>query len=305
MADKALALLRVRADGVYVDATVGAGGHAALIAAQLSGGRLIGLDRDAEAVSVARERLARFPRVRVYHANYSALDAVLAECKVGRVDGILLDAGVSSMQLDTASRGFSFQLDGPLDMRMDRCTGMDAASWLAGASRDEIARTLRLYGDIGPAGRIARAIAARRDAGRLTRTSDLVEAVTEALDFVAATPAEVRTVFQAVRMAVNEELKHLEQGLVQASRVLAPGGRLVVITFHSGEDRVVKRLFREWSRASVLLRPDGRIQSRSAPRMRLVTRKPLTPEPAEVEVNPRAKSARMRAVEHIAMEPES
>ncbi len=299
MADEALALLRVRPDGVYVDLTVGAGGHAERIASCLTTGRLIGLDRDAEAVALARERLASHAVAQIFHANYSALDTVLSECDVKTVDGVLLDAGVSSMQLDTPSRGFSFQSDGPLDMRMDARDGTDAAGWLRQASQSEIARVLREYGDIGPAGRIARAIVARREANRLERTGDLADAVAEALDFVSTQPEELRTVFQAIRMAVNEELNHLERGLALAARHLAPRGRLVAITFHSGEDRVVKRLFQQWSRMAVHLRPDGRVQRRQAPRMRLITRKPVTAQAAEIQANPRAKSAKMRALERL------
>ncbi len=299
MADEALALLRVHSDGVYVDLTVGAGGHAERIAACLTTGRLIGLDRDAEAVALAQKRLASHAVARIFHANYSALDAVLSECDVKTVDGVLLDAGVSSMQLDTPSRGFSFQLDGPLDMRMDTRDATDAAGWLRQASQSEIARVLREYGDIGPAGRIARAIVARRAANRLERTGDLADAVAEALDFVSTRPEELRTVFQAIRMAVNEELNHLGQGLTLAARHLAPGGRLVVISFHSGEDRVVKRLFQQWSRTTVHLRPDGRLLRKEAPHMRLLTRKPMTPQAEEIRANPRAKSARIRVLERL------
>ncbi len=301
MLQESVDLLRLRGDGVYVDATVGAGGHAEHIAARLTSGRLIGLDRDPTALVLARQRLAPYACVSLHQANYSELRSVLDACGVDAVDGVLIDAGVSSMQLDTADRGFSFQLDGPLDMRMDTTASVDAAAWLARASREELESALRRYGDVGPVGRIAKAILARRDANRLKRTSDLAAAVAEALPFVSSTPDEVRTVFQAVRMAVNEELKHLELGLRQAAQALAPGGRLAAIAFHSGEDRVVKQVFRDLTRPQTRLLPDGRVLEREAPLLRLVLTKPLTPSASEILLNPRAKSAKLRVVERMEM----
>ncbi len=299
MAETALELMRIRPDGVYVDATSGAGGHGARIAAKLRGGRLISLDRDQEAVTMSAARLAPYSCATVVKANYSDLDEVLRDAGIAALDGVLFDLGVSSMQLDTASRGFSFQADGPLDMRMDNSAPTDAQAWLAGASREEIYSALRDYGDVGPAGRIADKIRARVACGQMTRTSDLAAAVTEALDFVSGTPVEVRTVFQAIRMAVNEELKHLDAGLRQAGAKLAPTGRIVAITFHSGEDRVVKQLFRAWTRPEVRLAPDGRVKEKRAPTMKLATRKPVLPTADEIARNPRSKSAKVRAVERI------
>lgn len=298
MVEEAISLLRIRPDGVYVDATTGAGMHSERIAGLLAGGRLLALDRDAAAVALSRERLSRFSCASVIKANYSELRAVLASQGITAVDGVLLDAGVSSMQIDQAERGFSLQADGPLDMRMDTTEERDAAAWLARSDCDEIEDVLREYGDVRPAGRIARAIVARCKANQMRRTSDLAAAVREALDFVTSDPDEIRTVFQAVRIAVNEELKHLELGLRQAAQSLAAGGRLVVISFHSGEDRVVKRIFQELTRPSVQLYPDGRIREKTAPRFRLAAPKPLLPTPAEMRANSRSKSAKMRAIEH-------
>ena len=300
MMDEALRLLRVIPEGTYVDATAGAGGHAAQIASRLSGGRLIALDRDPAAIELAAKRLQAYSCVTLVKANYSELLSVLSRLGIASVDGILLDAGVSSVQLDTPERGFSLQSDGPLDMRMDTTAPRDAASLLAESSREEIAAMLRNYGDVAPAGRIARVIAERCKAGRMQRTSDLAEAVREALDFVTADPDEIRTVFQAVRIAVNEELNHLEQGLRQGAAALAVGGRLVAISFHSGEDRVVKNVFRSLTRPSIQLYPDGRIRKKSAPELKLVVSKPLTPSDEETRNNPRSKSAKMRAIERIA-----
>lgn len=299
MAEEALDLLRIRSEGIYVDATGGAGGHAAQIASRLHQGRLVVIDRDPDAVAMLHERLGAYSNVEILQGNYSAMDTLLSVAGTNVADGVLFDLGVSSMQLDTPERGFSFQSDGPLDMRMDTTESVDAVRWLARASQPELVQALREYGDVGPAGRIAKKIIARREACRLSRTGDLVEAVTEALDFVTSTPLEVRTVFQAVRMAVNEELKHLETGLQRAASLLVPGGRIVAITFHSGEDRVVKQVFRGWTRPENVLAPDGRIIEKRVPMMKQVLKKPMVPSAEEIARNSRAKSAKVRAVERI------
>jgi 16S rRNA (cytosine1402-N4)-methyltransferase len=293
----AIEALRIHPGGVYVDATAGLGGHSEAIARQLQGGRLISLDRDPAAVAKARARLAPYPSVMVVQSNYGLMAEALDALGVDLVDGILLDAGVSSMQLDTADRGFSFQGDGPLDMRMDTTEARDAATLLADSSAAELAAVLRTFGDVNQAGRIASAIVRRREAGQLARTSDLVAAVKEALPFVNGVPEEVRTVFQAVRMAVNQELHWLEAGLRQGMDRLRPGARFVVISFHSGEDRVVKDIFREASRPVRTLYPDGRTKEERPPRLRVITPKPVQADATETAANPRAKSARMRVAE--------
>lgn len=305
LAEAAIELLSVRPEGVYVDCTVGAGGHAERVAQRLTTGRLIGLDRDATALALARERLAGYAGVELVHRNYRELAEVLAGRGVDAVDGVLIDAGVSSMQLDAAERGFSFQETGPLDMRMDPSQTLTAARWLAQASRDELVETLKTLGDVRPAGRVADAIVARREAGRMATTGDLAEAVREALPFVKGMPEEVRTVFQAVRMAVNEELGGLREGVEQAAKALRPGGRMVVIAFHSGEDRVVKRFIREASRPRRELLPDGRVARVTPPMLRDLTGKPVRPDAAETAANPRAASARLRAAERLPGEAES
>jgi 16S rRNA (cytosine1402-N4)-methyltransferase len=299
MAEAALAGLNIRPEGTYVDCTAGAGGHAALIAAQLSGGQLIALDRDESAVALATERLDPFPQARVIHANYGQLGEVLDELGMTTVDGILIDAGVSSMQLDRAERGFSFQGDGPLDMRMDTSQGLPARKRLPSYTVDELTKILKVYGDVRPAKRIARQILARAEGGTLNTTEDLRQAVCEALDFVKGTPDEIRTVFQAIRMAVNEELENLEQGIRAGIERLNAGGRLVVLSFHSGEDRVVKQLFKTYSQKHQELFPDGRVKSEQTPLLKRVTRKPLLPEEEEVRRNPRAKSVKLRIVERL------
>lgn len=297
MAGAALEWLRVREDGTYVDCTAGAGGHSERIAERLTTGRVVALDRDPAAVALSRKRLARFPRVTVVHRNYGELAAALADLEIPHVDGVLLDAGLSSVQLDDPERGFSFQQEGTLDMRMDTTQDMDAARFLASADERTLVAALRDFGDVGPARRIAKAIVRRRAQGAMRTTGDLKRAVCEALHFVHGTPDEVRTVFQAVRMAVNKELKWLEAGLRQAIEVLAPGGRLVVIAFHSGEDRIVKNVMRDASRPSRELFPDGRVKAVTPPMLTLLTRKPVQPSAEEVRDNPRAKSALLRAAE--------
>lgn len=299
LAIPSLAWLNVWPDGVYVDCTVGAGGHSELIAERLATGRLIALDRDPLAVDLASRRLAKYPCVKVLHRNYGELGEILRTEGFDRVDGILLDAGVSSMQLDTAGRGFTFQACGPLDMRMDTSRGPTAAEFLASVDEDELLRILKDYGDVGPAKRIVAAIVARRRANALTTTQDLSDAVAEALTFVKGVPQETRTVFQAVRIAVNDELKWLVEGLRQAVAALKPHGRLVVITFHSGEDRIVKNVMRESSRPRRELYPDGRVRETVPPLLKILTTRPETPSEDELRANPRAHSAKLRVAERL------
>lgn len=295
----ALDWLRVRPDGVYVDCTAGYGGHAELIAQRLTSGRLLALDRDPEAVERVRRRLSKFPQADVVHANYSELTAVLRERHIAEVDGVLIDAGMSSAQLDDPRRGFAFQADGPLDMRLDTGQSATARDLLMRATESELVELLRAYGDVRPAKRIARAIVQRREQGRMNTTADLRDAVHEALSFVTGTPDEVRTVFQAVRIAVNDEYAHLEAGLRAGIDALAPGGRIVAISFHSGEDRIVKNILREESRPRREFHPDGRIAAERPPRLHVLTHKPVTADAAELAANPRAHSARLRAAERL------
>lgn len=297
MASEVLAALRIHPAGTYVDGTAGAGGHSSLLAQQLSGGRLLALDRDPSAVALARDRLRDYPWAKVVQANYSDLARVLREEGIGPVDGVLIDAGCSSMQLDQRERGFSFEGDGPLDMRMNPEADLPASAMLRGMNETELAEMLKEYGDLRPAKRIAKAIAARAQRGALVTTEDLVAAVKEALPFVGGIPDEVRTVFQAVRIAVNEELTHLSLGVRAAMEALAPGGRLAVLTFHSGEDRVVKRAMQEAAREQRHYRPDGRLLDKVAPTVTLVTRKPIEPGEDEMKRNPRSRSAKLRVVE--------
>jgi 16S rRNA (cytosine1402-N4)-methyltransferase len=279
-----LELLSVRPGGFYVDGTVGLGGHAREILSRIApGGRLLGVDRDSETLERARAELALFGgRARLLHADYRSLPDVLQE---ERPDGILLDLGVSSAQLDEAERGFSFQSDGPLDMRMDRTEGRTAADIVNRTPEAALADLIHEYGEEPRARRVARAIARARERGPLTRTLELADVARRAA-FRSRRPGlhpATRT-FQALRIAVNRELDRLGEALEALALTLAAGGRLAVISFHSLEDREVKQAFRR-------LAGEG---------FQVLTRKPLRPSHEEVARNPRARSARLRAVERPA-----
>lgn len=280
---QAVAMLDLRPGLVVVDGTVGAGGHArAIVPAIGPDGVLVGLDRDDEILVPARAALAAVAaagagtRISLHHLAHSRMHEALAAIGQSRCDRVLLDLGVSSMQLDRPERGFSFMADGPLDMRMDTSTPESAASWLARVGERELADTLWQLGEERHSRRIARAIVAARARSPITRTSQLAALVRQALPAAARHgrihPA-TRT-FQAIRMRVNDELGELERGLEAARRCLSPGGRLVVISFHSLEDRLVKRFLRE--------------------HFTVVTKKPVTPAPDELLANPRARSAKLR-----------
>jgi 16S rRNA (cytosine1402-N4)-methyltransferase len=286
-------------DGVYVDATFGRGGHTELILARLSvRGRLIAMDRDPEAAAAAAA--ITDPRFHFAHTRFSRLSATLAAMGVTRLNGLLLDLGVSSPQIDAAERGFSWRADAPLDMRMDSTQGVTAASWLASATVEELTRVIREYGEERFAASIAKAIAARRDAGRpVATTADLAALVAGAIPVRsrgdAAQHPATRT-FQAVRIHVNQELQELALVLEQAVSLLATGGRLVVISFHSLEDRLVKRFIEGHAHPE---RGLERLPLRAAelpqPRLQSIAREKAAA--AEVAANPRARSAVMRVAE--------
>ncbi|MBK1735597.1 16S rRNA (cytosine(1402)-N(4))-methyltransferase [Halorhodospira abdelmalekii] len=298
--DAVLEGLAPRAEGLYVDATYGRGGHAQALFRALGRGELIVADRDPEAIAHARHHFADRPRCHVVQARLGELPEVLqSRGWAGRVAGVLVDLGVSSPQLDDAVRGFSFRHDGPLDMRMDPESGISAAELLQQLSQRELARILRRYGEEPQAGRIARAVVAAREAGAPPlRTRDLVALIEEA--GVRGTPgrhAATRT-FQALRIAVNDELGELERFLAGVIELLEPGGRLAVIAFHSLEDRLVKRFIRDASRVGDLPPSVPVVPVDLRPRLRPLGRARRA-DVAEVAANPRSRSAVLRLAERL------
>ncbi|MFA9461425.1 16S rRNA (cytosine(1402)-N(4))-methyltransferase RsmH [Thiohalorhabdus methylotrophus] len=285
-----------------VDATFGRGGHSARILERLGGeGRLLALDRDPEAVDHGRSLFGADPRFRIDRYPFSRLAEAVAEAGwPDGVDGVLADLGVSSPQLDDPHRGFSFRGEGPLDMRMDPGTGASAAEWLRGVDSGELERVLREYGEERHARRVARAIIAAREQTGLATTTGLAEVVRSAVPGRGEPGKDKATrTFQAIRMAVNDELGELEAFLAAAVEVLRPSGRLVVIAFHSLEDRMVKRFIREEARSCVCP-PDFPVcRCDKVARLRPVG-KPLRPEAGEQEANPRARSAIARVAERLA-----
>ena len=289
---EAIDALAIRADGRYVDATFGRGGHSRLILDRLGpSGRLLALDKDPQAVAAAaRISDARFS---VVHASFVELAGVLEHLGLEGVDGVLLDLGVSSPQLDDAARGFSFRRDGPLDMRMDTSRGQTAAQWLETASEAEIREVIHDYGEERFAKQIAKAIVAARQREPVVTTGQLADIVGAAVRTREKGKDPATRTFQAVRIYINQELAHLSLALPQVLDLLLPGGRLAVISFHSLEDRIVKHFMRDAARADVPIRLPLRESELPQPRLRLVG-KPVRPTAAEIAANPRARSATLR-----------
>ena len=284
-------------DGIYVDGTYGRGGHARLILQRLDQrGRLIAFDRDPQAVAAATSGETRVPdpRFSIHHTRFGDMVATLAAEGVTRVQGLLLDLGVSSPQIDDPARGFSFRFDGPLDMRMDTTRGESAADFLARADERHIAEVIRDYGEERFAIQVAKALVARRESGHPVRTTrELSDVVARAVKTREPGQDPATRTFQALRILVNAELEELEQGLNAALRLLTPGGRLVVISFHSLEDRIVKTFIARESKSAV----DRRAPFAPPAPTRLKALGRVKPGAAEVAANPRARSAVMRVAE--------
>lgn len=303
MAGEVNAALNVKPGGVYVDATFGRGGHSRGILAALGpAGRLVAVDRDPHAVAAAQAEFGGDARFSIIKGSFSMLETYVNGLGLkGKVDGLVLDLGVSSPQLDDPSRGFSFLRSGPLDMRMDSDAGGSAAAWLNHAEEAEIRHVIRTLGEERFAGRIARAIVDARRQAPLETTQQLAEIVAAAVPTREPGKHPATRTFQAIRMHVNRELEELEAVLPQAQRVLAPGGRLVVISFHSLEDRMVKRFLRNEARGDDFP-PDLPVPARLLrPRLRLVG-KARRPQAHEIDANPRARSAVMRVAERTEAE---
>lgn len=298
--EESLELLQVRPGGIYVDGTVGLGGHSEGILARLEGqGFLIGLDVDPEALGRARERLAaRYSNFELYPENFKNLPEVLTRFGFQKANGCLLDLGLSSLQLGSPGRGFGIRDEGPLDMRMDPRLKLTAAHLVNQWSEAQLADLFRRHGEEPASRRIAAAIVARRQTAPIGTTLELAELV-EQVKGRSRNPRihPATQIFQALRIEVNQELTRLAESLEEAIGHLAPGGRLVVISFHSLEDRIVKRVFRREAGFCVCFRPPEVCTCPRVARVRLLTRKPMTPSSQEVQRNPRSRSARLRAVE--------
>ncbi|MBO5163262.1 MAG: 16S rRNA (cytosine(1402)-N(4))-methyltransferase RsmH [Ruminococcus sp.] len=296
--DQCIEGLNIDPNGVYVDCTAGGGGHSSAIAARLSEkGMLIALDRDPDAVKAASERLADFGNARVIHRNYSELDCVLDELGISCVDGVLMDLGVSSYQLDEESRGFSYHADAPLDMRMSQ-NGMSAADIVNTYSEQELAKIIFEYGEEKFSRRIASNIIKARENAPVETTLQLADIIRNSVPQKARRDKNpCKKTFQAIRIAVNGEFDHLSAGLDKAFAALKPKGRLAVITFHSLEDRIVKQRFAGWCKGCICPPDFPQCVCGRKPRGILVNRKPIEADETELESNNRSRSAKLRIIE--------
>ena len=301
--DECLEALALRPDGVYLDGTLGRAGHSLEILRRLTaGGRLIGLDRDGTALEAARVRLAEYAdRVTLVHSNFSRLAEVLDDLHIDAVGGMLFDLGVSSPQLDDAERGFSYMHDAPLDMRMDRTAGLTARDVVNGWSYEELRRILFEYGEERYASAIARHIVERREKAPIETTGQLVEVIRSAMPPAALREKQhpAKRSFQAIRIAVNGELEELPPMLRAAAQRLHPGGRLAVISFHSLEDRIIKKTMQELATGCTCPPNFPVCVCGKKPQMKLVSRKPIVATEAELTYNPRARSAKLRVAEKL------
>jgi len=300
LAAEALAGLALEAGGYYVDATFGRGGHTALILKALGPeGRVLALDRDPQAIEAGRKQFAHEVRLTLIHASFADLATLVpAHAQQHSCRGVLFDLGVSSPQLEDPRRGFSFRAQGPLDMRMDPTRGQPVSSWLARASLDEIRQVIATFGEERFARRVAQAIVARRSKSPLEDTADLAALVAGAVRTREPGKHPATRTFQALRMFINDELGQLERGLTGALEVLAPGGRLAVLSFHSLEDRAVKRFMQRAARVDPALGKLPVIPAEARPRLKLIGRK-LRASAAEITRNPRARSALLRVAERL------
>jgi 16S rRNA (cytosine1402-N4)-methyltransferase len=308
LANEAIDLLHVQPGGTYVDCTVGLGGHSERILQKLGGkGRLIALDRDRDSISISRERLSGcLGPLEFHHDNFKNLPLILSNLGLRLIDGCLVDLGVSSYQLATSERGFSFREDGPLDMRMDLDQRLKAEDLVNRLSEEELSDLFRTYGEERQAKKIAHAIAESRREGNFRSTqelADLIEMVKGGRRGSRMHPAT--QVFQALRIQVNQELEALDNFLSQTIALLRNGGRLVVISFHSLEDRIVKKTFQIEAGRCICFRPREVCRCPRVHNVEILTRKPVTPSTTEVVENPKARSAKLRAVERINRSEES
>jgi len=294
--------LAIKPDGVYVDGTLGGAGHSSQIAKRLTTGRLIGIDRDPIALQAAGERLKPYQdRVTLVHSNFSEMAQVVRNLGLSGVDGILLDLGVSSPQLDDAERGFSYMADAPLDMRMDGQDALSAYTVVNGWSESELKRILFAYGEERYAPRIASAICRRRAEKPIATTLELVDVIRSAMPAQALREKQhpAKRSFQAIRIAVNDELTAVEKAMEKAIPLLNPGGRLAVITFHSLEDRIVKIAMNDAAKGCICPPGFPVCVCGRKPQVKLISRKPIVASDEELEANPRSRSAKLRICEKL------
>lgn len=297
--EETIDLLALKPDGVYVDGTLGGGGHTERIASQLKGGRLIGIDQDEEALRAAKTRLEKFSNITYVHSNFSEVKMVLDDCGIEAIDGALLDLGVSSYQLDEADRGFSYRYDAPLDMRMNQSNSFSAFDVVNTYPKEKLAQIIWEYGEERYARKIADRIVRQRESRPIDTTFELVDLIKTALGGYAADKHPAKRTFQAIRIEVNHELGILDGAISDFFDRLKPGGRLAVITFHSLEDRLVKNSFRILTQACTCPPSFPVCVCGGVARGKLVNRKPVTAGDEELAQNPRAKSAKLRVIEKL------
>lgn len=294
--------LNIKSDGIYVDCTLGGAGHSSHILRKLSSkGILIGIDQDVEALKAAKEKLKEYSNVKYVHNNFYNIDDILKTLEIPKVDGILMDLGVSSYQLDNAERGFSYMKDAPLDMRMDRENGFSAYNIINNYSLEDLHRIIRDYGEEKFAKRIASFITEKRKIKPIETTFELVDIIKAAVPAKARRegPHPAKRTFQAIRIEVNGELKILDKAIEDGVQRLNQGGRMAIITFHSLEDRIVKLKFRNLSDPCTCPKDFPICVCGKKPIIKLVSRKPVEPSEEEVESNPRSRSAKLRIIEKI------
>ena len=302
--DEAVEALCVKPDGTYVDATLGGGGHALEIVSKLDGGLLVGIDRDPFAIERAAKTLAPYlDKTKIVRAAFSQIDYIMAEADISQADGVLMDLGVSSFQLGDGRRGFSYNHDAPLDMRMDTGQALTAFDVINDYDEKDLARIFRDYGEEKWARRIAKFIVARRGKDPVETTLQLVEIIKAAIPRGARSdgPHPAKRVFQAIRIEVNDELAVLKQALENFIKILRPKGRICVITFHSLEDRLVKSTFRKLASPCTCPREFPRCFCGKTPVVEVVTKKPIVPSGLEIEANHRARSAKLRVAQKLSI----
>lgn len=305
MLDECVEFLNIRPDGTYVDGTLGGGGHSSEILKRLGkDGLLIGIDQDENAIQAAVRKLSSIDtqgKFVVEHTNFENIREVLKKHKKDSVDGIILDLGVSSYQLDEGERGFSYRYDAPLDMRMDRNNPLDAGTIVNTWSKEELASVIREYGEEKWASRIAEFIVRNREIQKISTTGQLADIIKAAIPAAARRegPHPAKRTFQAIRIAVNRELEVLEKVLEDVTDRLRPGGRIVIITFHSLEDRIVKKAYQRMSQGCICPKDLPQCVCGIKPKLKIITKKPVTPSDEELETNPRARSAKLRVAEKL------